>query len=43
MVAATIGIAGLSMAVWAHHMFTTARCCCRSFAFMTYLIAVPTG
>jgi cytochrome c oxidase subunit I len=43
MVAATIGIAGLSMAVWAHHMFTTGKVLLPFFAFMTYLIAVPTG
>jgi cytochrome c oxidase subunit 1 len=43
MVAATISIAGLSMAVWAHHMFTTGRILLPFFAFMTYLIAVPTG
>jgi cytochrome c oxidase subunit 1 len=43
MVGATIAIAGLSMAVWAHHMFTTGRVLLPFFAFMTYLIAVPTG
>ncbi|GAB3671112.1 cytochrome c oxidase subunit I [Actinocorallia lasiicapitis] len=43
MVGATISIAGLSMAVWAHHMFTTGRVLLPFFAFMTYLIAVPTG
>ncbi|GAA2106511.1 cytochrome c oxidase subunit I [Actinomadura alba] len=43
MVAATIAIAGLSMAVWAHHMFATGRVLLPFFAFMTYLIAVPTG
>ncbi|MFC5181745.1 aa3-type cytochrome oxidase subunit I [Actinomadura harenae] len=43
MVAATIGIAGLSMAVWAHHMFTTGQVLLPFFSFMTYLIAVPTG
>ena len=43
MVGATISIAGLSMAVWAHHMFTTGRILLPFFAFMTYLIAVPTG
>ena len=30
LVFATIAIAALSMGVWAHHMFTTGRCCCRS-------------
>ena len=29
MVGATMGIAGLSMTVWAHHMSPPARCCCR--------------
>jgi cytochrome c oxidase subunit 1 len=43
MVGATIAIAGLSMAVWAHHMFTTGQVLLPFFAFMTYLIAVPTG
>ncbi|MFC5748234.1 cytochrome c oxidase subunit I [Actinomadura rugatobispora] len=43
MVGATIAIAGLSMAVWAHHMFTTGRVLLPFFSFMTFLIAVPTG
>jgi cytochrome c oxidase subunit 1 len=43
MVGATITIAGLSMAVWAHHMFTTGNVLLPFFSFMTYLIAVPTG
>jgi cytochrome c oxidase subunit 1 len=43
MVGATIAIAGLSMAVWAHHMFTTGQVLLPFFAFMTFLIAVPTG
>ncbi|GAA2413221.1 cytochrome c oxidase subunit I [Actinomadura vinacea] len=43
MVGATITIAGLSMAVWAHHMFTTGRVLLPFFSFMTFLIAVPTG
>jgi cytochrome c oxidase subunit 1 len=43
MVGATIAIAGLSMAVWAHHMFTTGGVLLPFFAFMTFLIAVPTG
>src|SRR5204863_3441154 len=43
MVGATIAIAGLSMAVWAHHMFTTGKVLLPFFSFMTYLIAVPTG
>jgi cytochrome c oxidase subunit 1 len=43
MVAATISIAGLSMTVWAHHMFTTGRVLLPFFSFMSFLIAVPTG
>ncbi|MEU6038029.1 cytochrome c oxidase subunit I [Actinomadura sp. NPDC047616] len=43
MVAATISITGLSMTVWAHHMFTTGRVLLPFFSFMTFLIAVPTG
>ncbi|WP_395110538.1 cytochrome c oxidase subunit I [Actinomadura sp. SCN-SB] len=43
MVAATIAIAGLSMTVWAHHMFPTGRVLLPFFSFMTFLIAVPTG
>ncbi|WP_067828443.1 aa3-type cytochrome oxidase subunit I [Actinomadura kijaniata] len=43
MVAATVAITGLSMAVWAHHMFTTGRVLLPFFSFMTFLIAVPTG
>jgi cytochrome c oxidase subunit 1 len=43
MVAATISIAGLSMTVWAHHMFTTGAVLLPFFSFMTFLIAVPTG
>ncbi|MFD0856117.1 cbb3-type cytochrome c oxidase subunit I, partial [Actinomadura adrarensis] len=43
MVLATVAIAGLSMAVWAHHMFTTGQVLLPFFSFMTFLIAVPTG
>ncbi|WP_188196538.1 aa3-type cytochrome oxidase subunit I [Nonomuraea sp. SYSU D8015] len=43
LVGATISIAGLSMAVWAHHMFPTGQVLLPFFAFMTFLIAVPTG
>jgi len=43
MVAATLGIAGLSMTVWAHHMFTTGAVLLPFFSLMTFLIAVPTG
>jgi cytochrome c oxidase subunit I len=43
MVGATIAIAALSMAVWAHHMFATGAVLLPFFAFLTYLIAIPTG
>ena len=43
MIAATIGIAGLSMTVWAHHMFTTGAVLLPFFSFMSLLIAIPTG
>ena len=43
LVGATIAIAALSMAVWAHHMFATGGVLLPFFAFLTYLIAVPTG
>src|SRR6202012_3103205 len=43
LIAATISIAGLSMTVWAHHMFTTGAVLLPFFSFMTFLIAVPTG
>ncbi len=43
MVLATLAIAGLSMGVWAHHMFTTAAVDNPFFAAMSFLIAVPTG
>jgi cytochrome c oxidase subunit 1 len=43
LVGATIGIAGLSITVWAHHMFPTGQVLLPFFAFMTFLIAVPTG
>ncbi|MDR7330474.1 aa3-type cytochrome oxidase subunit I [Corynebacterium guangdongense] len=40
---ATLAIATLSMAVWAHHMFATGAILLPFFSFMTFLIAVPTG
>jgi cytochrome c oxidase subunit 1 len=40
---ATLSIAALSMAVWAHHMFVTGAVLLPFFSFMTFLIAVPTG
>jgi cytochrome c oxidase subunit 1 len=43
LVFATISIAGLSMAVWAHHMYVTGQVALPFFALMTMLIAVPTG
>ena len=43
LVFATIAIAGLSVAVWAHHMYVTGAVYLPFFAFMTMLIAVPTG
>ncbi|GIF13695.1 aa3-type cytochrome oxidase subunit I [Actinoplanes teichomyceticus] len=43
LVAATMLIAGLSMSVWAHHMFATGQILLPFFSFLTYLIAVPTG
>ena len=43
LVFATIAIAGLSVAVWAHHMYVTGGVALPFFAFMTMLIAVPTG
>src|SRR4029078_6494493 len=42
-VLATLAIAGLSMAVWAHHMFTTGAVDNPFFSAMSFLIAVPTG
>ncbi|MFL6170110.1 MAG: cbb3-type cytochrome c oxidase subunit I, partial [Ornithinibacter sp.] len=43
LVAATLGIAILSAAVWAHHMFVTGAVNLPFFSGMTFLIAVPTG
>jgi cytochrome c oxidase subunit 1 len=40
---ATISIAGLSVAVWAHHMFVTGAVLLPFFSFMSFLIAIPTG
>jgi cytochrome c oxidase subunit 1 len=42
-VLASMAIAGLSMTVWAHHMFTTGAVLNPFFSFMSFLIAVPTG
>jgi cytochrome c oxidase subunit 1 len=43
LVAATVSIAALSVAVWAHHMFVTGAVSLPFFSGMTFLIAVPTG
>ncbi len=43
MVLAIIAIAGLSMGVWAHHMYTTGRVDLPFFSIMSLAIAVPTG
>ena len=43
MVFATLAIAALSSAVWAHHMYATGAVLLPFFSLMTFLIAVPTG
>ncbi|MGP3971997.1 aa3-type cytochrome oxidase subunit I [Streptomyces sp. 6N223] len=43
LIAATITIAGLSMTVWAHHMFATGAVLLPFFSLLSFLIAVPTG
>ncbi|MFI8167798.1 cbb3-type cytochrome c oxidase subunit I, partial [Streptomyces sp. NPDC085931] len=43
LIGATIAIAGLSVTVWAHHMYVTGGVLLPFFSFMTFLIAVPTG
>jgi cytochrome c oxidase subunit 1 len=43
LVFATLAIAGLSMSVWAHHMYVTGGVALPFFAALTLLIAVPTG
>ncbi len=43
LVFATIAIASLSTAVWAHHMFSTGAVLLPFFSFMSLLIAIPTG
>ncbi len=40
---ATLGIAALSMGVWAHHMFSTGAVLLPFFSGLSFLIAVPTG
>ncbi|GAB2851100.1 aa3-type cytochrome oxidase subunit I [Lentzea nigeriaca] len=43
LVFATLAIAMLSVAVWAHHMYATGAVLLPFFSLMTFLIAVPTG
>ena len=43
LVIAAFAIAGLSMGVWAHHMFTTGAVSNPFFSGISFLIAVPTG
>src|SRR5699024_12705157 len=43
LVFATIAIAALSVTVWAHHMYVTGVVALPFSAFMTLLIAIPTG
>ena len=43
LVFATIAIGALSLTVWAHHMFATGAILLPFFAFLSFLIAVPTG
>jgi cytochrome c oxidase subunit 1 len=43
MIVASTLITGLSVTVWAHHMFPTGRVLLPFFSFLTFLIAVPTG
>ena len=43
MVLAFLVIAGYSMSVWAHHMFTTGAINLPFFSLASFIIAVPTG
>jgi cytochrome c oxidase subunit 1 len=43
LVLATLAIGALSMSVWAHHMFATGQVLLPFFAFLSFMIAVPTG
>ncbi|MBC2878163.1 MULTISPECIES: aa3-type cytochrome oxidase subunit I [Streptomyces] len=43
LIGATISITGLSVTVWAHHMFPTGAVLLPFFSFMSFLIAIPTG
>ena len=40
---ATLSIAALSLAVWAHHMYATGAVLLPFFALLTFLVAIPTG
>ncbi|MEU6094550.1 cytochrome c oxidase subunit I [Streptomyces sp. NPDC047079] len=43
LVGATMAITGLSVVVWAHHMFATGAVLLPYFSFLSFMIAVPTG
>ncbi len=43
MIAATLGIAGLSRTVRAHHMFATGAVLLPFFSLLSFFIAIPTG
>ncbi|MEU4106535.1 aa3-type cytochrome oxidase subunit I [Streptomyces tanashiensis] len=43
LVGATMTITGLSVVVWAHHMFATGAVLLPFFSMLSFLIAVPTG
>ncbi|WP_432588932.1 cytochrome c oxidase subunit I [Streptomyces sp. HD1123-B1] len=43
LIGATMSITGLSMVVWAHHMFATGAVLLPFFSLLSFLIAVPTG
>ncbi|WP_236670575.1 cytochrome c oxidase subunit I [Streptomyces sp. 7-21] len=43
LVGATIAITGLSVTVWAHHMYATGAVLLPFFSMLSFLIAVPTG
>ena len=43
LVFATIAIAALSAAVWAHHMYATGAVVLAFFSATSFLIAIPTG
>jgi cytochrome c oxidase subunit 1 len=43
LVFATIAIGALSLTVWAHHMYPTGAVLLPFFAFLSFLIAIPTG